>query len=691
MKKLFAGLLICAMLLSVLPVLSFAEATGAAPTGAHPYDVPADAGTFEIDGEAYTVIREWGDLTGTLDKAVLAGDIAAPAGTTLSAALVTLADGAVIEGNGYALTGFAAETTGEMGLFAEPATGTAEAPAAVTVRNLTVGAAGSPVSYRTSGAADWNLDMGVFFGQVETYTAITFENVHVYADMVNVNGQSKAIAGFVGEAWNTVAGMSFTDCSFSGSVGVPEGVAANCHMAGFVGAYASAAALSFTGCANYADMTTQGSETKPSVAGFLGDFSGNPTLTFTDCLNAGNIVGGDDPNAVAGGYMATQQHWGATIRMENCVNTGDVSAKQKAGGFFATICTPFVTIIDCRNSGSVTSDQYSGGLMGEFNCVRTDAGTLSVSGFENTGVISGTQKYNSYAGGVFGILQIAGTLLTVNLSDCVNRGEVKTEELQFAASNAWYGVGGLIGMIDVRSDAPLTLTDCVNTGTVTGPEAGGLIGKGYRHSAGTGVVNFSGCVNTGTLSPTGGSKAGGAVGVNFSKNEVQVILDNSAVSGGAWIGTDSYADLTMISDRCLLLPEGWLPTLYGWQDNSQDADKESLRMRFVATVMPEDLSTYSEVGYLITAVEADGTVVCADKKLGVHTVYEVLNGSKSGIPQQYRAADAGASYFVAVAIDGIPEGATVTVTPYAVAGNTGAMATGTATTFVVEDGAVRLA
>ena len=122
MKKLFAGLLICAMLLSVLPVLSFAEATGAAPTGAHPYDVPADAGTFEIDGEAYTVIREWGDLTGTLDKAVLAGDIAAPAGTTLSAALVTLADGAVIEGNGYALTGFAAETTGEMGLFAEPAT-----------------------------------------------------------------------------------------------------------------------------------------------------------------------------------------------------------------------------------------------------------------------------------------------------------------------------------------------------------------------------------------------------------------------------------------------------------------------------------------------------------------------------------------------------------------------------------------
>ena len=691
MKKLFAGLLICAMLLSVLPVLSFAEATGAAPTGAHPYDVPADAGTFEIDGEAYTVIREWGDLTGTLDKAVLAGDIAAPAGTTLSAALVTLADGAVIEGNGYALTGFAAETTGEMGLFTEPTTGTAEAPASVAIRNLTVGAADARISFRTSGAADWNLDMGVFFGQVETYTAITFENVHVYADMVNVNGQSKAIAGFVGEAWNTVAGMSFTDCSFSGSVGVPEGVTADCHMAGFVGAYASAAALTFTGCANYADMTTQGSETKPSVAGFLGDFSGNPTLTFTDCLNAGNIVGGTDPNAVAGGYMATQQHWGATIRMENCVNTGDVGAKQKVGGFFATICTPFVTIIDCRNSGSVTSDQYSGGLMGEFNCVRTDAGTLSVSGFENTGVISGTQRTNAYAGGVFGILQIAGTLLTVNLSDCVNRGEVKTKELQFAASNAWYGVGGLIDMIDVRSDAPLTLTDCVNTGTVTGPEAGGLIGKGYRHSAGTGVVNFSGCVNTGALSPTGGSKAGGAVGVNFSKNEVQVILDNSAVSGGAWIGTDSYADLTMISERCLLLPEGWLPTLYGWQDNSQDADKESLRMRFVATVMPEDLSTYSEVGYLITAVEADGTVVCADKKLGVHTVYEVLNGSKSGIPQQYRAADAGASYFVAVAIDGIPEGATVTVTPYAVAGNTGAMATGTATTFVVEDGAVRLA
>ena len=690
MKKLFAGLLICAMLLSVLPVLSFAEATGAAPTGAHPYDVPADAGTFEIDGEAYTVIREWGDLTGTLDKAVLAGDIAAPAGTTLSAALVTLADGAVIEGNGYALTGFAAETTGEMGLFAEPATGTAEAPAAVTIRNLTVGAAGSPVSYRTSGAADWNLDMGVFFGQVETYTAITFENVHVYADMVNVNGQSKAIAGFVGEAWNTVAGMSFTDCSFSGSVGVPEGVAASCHMAGFVGAYASAAALTFTGCANYADMTTQGSETKPSVAGFLGDFSGNPTLTFTDCLNAGNIVGGTDPNAVAGGYMATQQHWGATIRMENCVNTGAVSAKQKAGGFFATICTPFVTVIDCRNSGTVTTDQYAGGLMGEFNCVWKDAATMSVSGFENTGVISGTQGTNAYAGGIFGILQIAGTLLTVNLSDCVNRGEIKTENLAFKATNAWYGVGGLIGMADVRAEAPLSLTNCVNTGTVYGPEAGGLIGKAYRHSAGTGVVNFSGCVNTGTLTPTGGSKAGGAVGVTYSKNEVQVILDKTGACGDAWIGTDNYSSLTTISESCRLLSDNWLPEYYGWQDNSQDADKESLRMRFVATIVNDDLTEYSEVGYLITAVEADGTVVCADKKISIRTVYQTLNGSKSGLPEKYHAADAGASYFMALAIDGIPAGATITVTPYAVAGGAcTATATGESESFIIENGMVK--
>ena len=691
MKKLFAGLLIFAMLLSVLPILTFAEAAGAAPTGEHPYDVPADAGTFVIGEDTYTVIREWGDLTGTLDKAVLAGDIAAPAGTTLSAALVTLADGAVIEGNGYALTGFAAETTGEMGLFAEPATGTAEAPAAVTVRNLTVGAAGSPVSFRTSGAADRNLDMGVFFGQVETYTAITFENVHVYADMVNVNGQKKAIAGFVGEAWATVAGMSFTDCSFSGSIGVPEGVTADCHMAGFVGAYASTAALSFTGCANYADITHD-SATVRSVAGFLGDLSnGTPTLTFTDCLNAGNVVGATSSSAVAGGYMATQQESGATIRMENCVNTGDVSAKQKAGGFFATICTPFVTVIDCRNSGSVTSDQYSGGLMGEFNCVRTDAGTMSVSGFENTGVISGTQKYNAYAGGVFGILQIAGTLLTVNLSDCVNRGEIKTENLAFSAANEWYGVGGLIGMADVRSDAPLTLTDCVNTGTVYGPEAGGLIGKAYRHSAGTGVVNFSGCVNTGALSPTGGSKAGGAVGVSFTKNPVQLKLENSAVSGGAWIGTDNYAKLTQLSEDSLLLPEGWLPELWAWQDNSQDADKEeSLRMRFVATVMPKDLSTYSEVGYLITAVGADGTVVCADKKISIRTVYQTLNGSKSGLPEKYHAADAGASYFMALAIDGIPAGATITVTPYAVAGGAcTATATGESESFIIENGMVK--
>ena len=692
MKKLFAGLLICAMLLSVLPVLSFAEATGAAPTGAHPYDVPADAGTFEIDGEAYTVIREWGDLTGTLDKAVLAGDIAAPAGTTLSAALVTLADGAVIEGNGYALTGFAAETTGEMGLFAEPATGTAEAPAAVTIRNLTVGAAESPVSYRTSGAGVWDLDMGVFFGQVETYTAITFENVHVYADMVNVNGQKKAIAGFVGEAWNTVAGMSFTDCSFHGSIGVPEGVTADCHMAGFLGAYASAAALTFTGCANYADMTTHGSATGRSVAGFLGDLSGNPTLTFTDCLNTGSIVGGTAWTATAGGYLATQQHWGATIRVENCVNTGDVSATQKAGGFFATICTPFVTVIDCRNSGSVTSDQYSGGLMGEFKCVRTDAGTMSVSGFENTGVISGTQGANAYAGGVFGILQIAGTLLTVNLSDCVNHGEIKTENLAFNASNDWYGVGGLIGMLDVCSDAPLTLTDCVNTGTVTGPEAGGLIGKAYRYSAGTGVVNFSGCVNTGALSPTGGSssKAGGAVGVSFPKNPVQLKLENSAVSGEAWIGTDNYSSLTTISESCRLLSDNWLPEYYGWQDNSQDADKESLRMRFVAKIVNKDLTEYSEVGYLITAVGADGTVVCADKKISIRTVYQTLNGSKSGLPEEYHAADAGASYFMALAIDGIPEGATITVTPYAVAGGAcTATATGESKSYIIENEMVK--
>ncbi len=689
MKKLFASLLICAMLLSVLPILTFAEEAGAAPTGTHPYDIPADAETFVIGEDTYTVIREWGDLTGTLNKAVLAGDIAAPANTVLSAALAALGDGAVIEGNGYALTGFAVETTGEMGLFTEPTTGTAEAPASVAIRNLTVGAADARISFRTSAADDWNLDMGVFFGQVDTNTAITFENVHAYADMVNANGLKKCVAGFVGEATNTVAGITFTDCSFSGSVSVPDGVTADCHMAGFLGAYASAAALTFTGCANYADIT-HGSATVRSVAGFLGDLSGNPTLTFTDCLNTGSIVGGTDGTATAGGYIATQQHWKATIRVENCVNTGDVSAKQKAGGFFPSICTPFVTVIDSRNSGSVTADQYAGGLMGEFSCTLPDAATMSVSGFENTGVISGTQGTNAFAGGLFGILQIAGTLLTVNLSDCVNRGEIKTENLAFNAANAWYGVGGLIGMADVYAEAPLSLTNCINTGTVYGPEAGGLIGKAYRHIAGKGVINLSACVSTGTLTPTGNSKAGGAVGVTYSKNEVQVILDKTGACGDAWIGTDNYSSLTTISESCRLLSDNWLPELYGWQDNSQDADKESLRMRFVATIVNDDLTEYSEVGYLITAVEADGTVVCTDKKFGVHTVYETLNGSKSGLPEEYHAADAGASYFVAVAIDGIPEGAEITVTPYAVVGGTGAaMATGQSETFIIADGMVK--
>ena len=78
------------------------------------------------------------------------------------------------------------------------------------------------------------------------------------------------------------------------------------------------------------------------------------------------------------------------------------------------------------------------------------------------------------------------------------------------------------------------------------------------------------------------------------------------------------------------------------------------------------------------------------QKISIRTVYQTLNGSKSGLPEKYHAADAGASYFMALAIDGIPEGATITVTPYAVAGGAcTATATGESESFIIENGLVK--
>ena len=249
-----------------------------------------------------------------------------------------LADGMVIDGNGYAIKNFNIDYWQDRGLF-EVGEGSH-----FVIKNLDFGTADSPISGRLGGS-EWK-NHGIILGKAmygsEAYFSFDIDNVDMYVAFNRNNGGYKGgLAAFIGKA-TLSADSSIKNSNVYGSL-THNKTTGNCYTAAF-------------------------------VANLLSNSSG-ATLTIENCANYATLTGG---NAI-GAFVGSQED-GANLVINNCVNFGTiVSGGDSVGGFVGKAIAGATTITDSANLGTVTGASNVAGLVGSANTEGSLTVTSSIN------------------------------------------------------------------------------------------------------------------------------------------------------------------------------------------------------------------------------------------------------------------------------------------------------------------------
>ncbi|MBQ6660812.1 MAG: hypothetical protein IJU46_01205 [Clostridia bacterium] len=332
-------------------------------------------------------------------------------------------------------------------------------------------------------AADGNYKLGADIAVAATYTEAftgTFDGDGHTITLVDV------------PLFKTLTGATVSNLKLAGTA----------KGSGSVGALAiQGSNVTITKVTNNADVTSTG-DSKYS-GGIIGSITtGNGTAekaeasTFTSCVNNGNVVA-DTGNGRLGGLVGNAARY-QRCTFKQCINNGNVSTA-------ATKTTPYVAgiagssfggdYIECVNNGAITSSKvgaFMGGIVGK-SAPSAQGGNqdLNFTKCVNNGKLVSGPEQTGYVGEIGGILGTSG-------SPVVSSSNLpKTIPANFSACHI-----------------VITLTDCKNTGAITGTNAkyvGGLIGYVYGispvNSAGEKVEAYEyavmkNCVNTGDLAGT---------------------------------------------------------------------------------------------------------------------------------------------------------------------------------------------
>lgn len=368
----------------------------------------------------------------------------------------------------------------------------------------------------------------------------------------------------------TIRDSSFAITTKAGSAGALAGhaldtVIENCHVADSVtvsapsqagGLIGSASDGQIIGCTNAAAVTS----TDANAGGIAAMCD-----SIRECVNSGTITAADN----AGGIAAT-----LNSSATNCENTGKITAQEYAGGICATFgdgalsskdndntvtmkaCTNSGTvtseadpaggitakasagsIVECINTGAVTSgDAEAGGIAGFFqpSPFGTPAETFSIENCENSGeVIAKAKTANEPAGGILGYIYACDTEITIH--GCTNSGKVDAEGVH----DVFDGVGEAGGILGGGRVRMLTITDCINSGDVTGATyAGGIVGEAEPADAETESTFLAeNCTNSGTVNAIRMSSkdhtayAGGILGFSRSESDTNGIFQSLEITG----------------------------------------------------------------------------------------------------------------------------------------------------------------
>ena len=303
----------------------------------------------------------------------------------------------------------------------------------------------------------------------DPYQIGSADDLRAFAEKVN-GGETDASAVLTADI-DLNPGFTFKeDGSYSGPAGVepqewtPIGNSSRRYSGNFDGNEKTISGLYIDSDADY-----QGLFGYVSSSGTVKDLSVSGSVSGGWCV--GGVVGNNYSGIV-----------------ENCYNIGKVSGTGVAGG---TGVGGVVggndsgTVKNCYNIGAVSGGESVGGVVGD------NGGT--VENCYNTGEVSAIRRY---VGGVVGWSD-SGTV-----KNCYNTGKVSGPDSGF--TNA---VGGVVGY----NISSCTVENCHNTGAVnsSGNYVGGVVGHN--------ISSVTNCYNTGTVSgpdSVSGSYVGGVVGLN---------------------------------------------------------------------------------------------------------------------------------------------------------------------------------
>lgn len=296
----------------------------------------------------------------------------------------------------------------------------------------------------------------------------------------------------------------------------------------------------FSGTFDGKNHTISNLKTSGQYSGLFGYVNGATIQNLT--VNVTNNAGATSAGGLVGAVNGT-----TTIR--NCTVNGTISGTHQVGGFvgFAqgvyqdnTLVLPCnLTIEGCINNATVTTTSQAsdnnrtsaGGFVGYVNAGATvtiksyidENGQTKKS--TNNGKISTTSSADNKGVGGF----VGYSYGKITLTDCVNE-----KNATITGKERVGGLVGYIGKADSDSQKEMVISGCENKAAVTSNSTndvygiGGIVGYNSGHK-----VAITNCINSGAI--TGTHETAGIIGYS-DHSEISNCTNSGAVSGFATVG-----------------------------------------------------------------------------------------------------------------------------------------------------------
>jgi hypothetical protein len=267
--------------------------------------------------------------------------------------------------------------------------------------------------------------------------------------------------------------------------------------------------------------------TVPVTAMITGDFTGklvgtNADRTAEEMRIISVSITGTDNKVGIGLFSALNT--GAEIR--NITLNGSVkftgtgsSTMPGIGGFAGEIKTGAtnISVSNCVNKASIDGPIRVGGFLGRVN---SNGANIVLSGLRNEGAVTAVHVSNySNVGGIIGY----ATTMAVPVTNCGNTGEVT------GSTAAGARAGGIVGW------SYASVNNCYNTGKIKIKNfAGGIVGVAANSA------KITNCFNTGTVNATGGQAAGIVADSHTSKKSTVSCTYNAGTVTGSTKGNPIY-------------------------------------------------------------------------------------------------------------------------------------------------------